>query len=101
MNGYPAKKPAMDDLLDSRERMNRASAEFLKIDVNTALAFLHSARLSIDTERQERSRRAARKAYETILRLMARVQLSREDAQILKQGLERLKNELEGLGDAS
>lgn len=85
--------------MDSRARMNRASAEFLKIDVNAALTFLHVARQTTDKIQRERSQRAARKAYETVLRLMKRVQLSREEEQVLKRKLEQLKNELEGLRD--
>lgn len=93
-----AVKPTIDELIVSRERMNRASAEFLKLDIQTALTFLTIARQTQDDTRQQRNLRSARKAYDTVLRLMDRVILSDEDARIVKSGLERLRSELSGLG---
>ena len=42
--GHAAAKPTVDEWLASVDRMNRASAEFLKIDLDTALTFLQIAR---------------------------------------------------------
>jgi hypothetical protein len=89
----------MDEYLDTRDRVNRASAEFLKLDVQTALTFLHIARTTSDLERQQRNRLAARHAYHTVLKLMQRTKLSEEDARTVALGVEQLKSELEGLGE--
>jgi hypothetical protein len=99
MHGHAAAKPTVNEILDSRERLNRASADFLKIDVDTALTFLHIARQATDKIRQQRNCRAARRAYETVTRLMQKVRLSEDDAQILTHGLEQLRRELEGMGE--
>ena len=76
MRGHAAPKPTVDDLLASRERMNRASAEFLKIDLETALTFVKIARQSRDDVRKKRNCKAARRAYETVLRLINKVELN-------------------------
>ena len=90
----------MDEIFDSRERINRASTDFLKIDVDTALTFLHVARNASDNFRRVRNLRAARKAYDTVLRLIGKVKLNSEDSEILRRGLERLKSELEDMGES-
>ena len=97
--GHAAPKATGDDLLASRDRLNRASADFLKIDLQTALTFLHIARHTEDVARQERNREAARRAYNTVLRLMKRVKLNEEDTRTIVLGLEQLKSELQELGE--
>ena len=84
----------------SRERMNRASADFLKIDVETALTFAHIARQTADAARKQRNREAALRAYSTVTRMMERVKLSEEDMRTLALGLEQLRSELRELGEA-
>jgi len=88
------------DLLISSERLNQTGAEFLKIDVEMALTFTDIARRATDPLRKQRNRRAARRAYDSIVRLTARVHLSDEDARTLRQGLTRLKSELKSLGES-
>lgn len=100
MRGHAAQKPTVDEIFDSRERINRASTDFLKIDVDTALTFLHVARNASDNFRRVRNLRAARKAYDTVLRLIGKVKLNSEDSEILRRGLERLKSELEDMGES-
>ena len=79
--------------------MNRARADFLKIDVETALTFLRSARQTSDVARKKRNCNAARRAYGTVTKLMERVTLSEEDVRTLVVGLEQLRSELEELGE--
>ena len=79
--------------------MNRASADFLKIDVQTALTFVNSARQTSDPDRKRRNREAARRAYQTVTKLMKRVNLNEEDMRTLVRGLEQLRSELEQLGE--
>ena len=99
MKGHAAPRPTVDQLLASRERMNRASVDFLKIDLETALTFLKIARQAQDSARKERNRRAARKAYETVAKLVGKVELNDEDRRILIDGLQQLQKELEALGE--
>jgi hypothetical protein len=98
-SGYAAPKPTIDDLLDSKKRLTRASSDFLKLDVATALTFAGIAVSSEDPIKKARNQRAARKAYDTVLHLIGRVELTDSDAETLKQNLERLKSELRKLGE--
>jgi len=52
-----------------------------------------------DSVKRLRNRQFARKAYDTVVRLMSRVDLSDENAQILTRKLRRLKSELQSLGE--
>lgn len=97
--GYVAPKPTMDEILGSREQVAKASAQFLKVDLDTAKTFLQIARQTDNPARKERNRRAARKAYDTMVRFMERVKLKDEDLRILVPGLEQLRSELEGIGE--
>ena len=90
----------MDEVLNSASRLNRASVDFLKADVSTALTFTGIALEADDPGKRDRNRRAARKAYDTITRLMLRVTLTDGDASILARNLQRLKSELAKLGEA-
>ena len=92
-------KPTIDELLASRDRADRVSADFLKVDVATALTFTGIALTANNPERKTRNRRAARRAYETVLHLMPRIQLSEGDAEDLNRNLKRLKSELRSLGE--
>lgn len=97
ITGHPARKPTVDELLASREQLNRASAEFLKIDLQTALTFVRIARQTNDGVQKKRNCLAARKAYETVVRLVRKIQLSAEDLRFIEQTLEQLQSELEAL----
>jgi hypothetical protein len=97
IRGHPTAKPTVDELLASRERMNRASVEFLKIDLQTALTFVQIARQTNDNLGKKRNYLAARKAYETVVRLIRKIELSAEDLRFIKQRLEQVQSELEAL----
>ena len=97
--GRAAVKPTVDEFIASRERMNRASTEFLKIDLETALTFLRIARQTTDGVRKRRNLSSARRAYETVLKLTKKIDLALEDRRIVVGGLERLRSELEHMGE--
>jgi phosphoenolpyruvate carboxylase len=80
------------------DRINRASTEFLKIDLETALTFTNIARQTSDISRRERNCLAARKAYDAVERLVQKVDLNKQDKNTIKKGMQQLKTELEALG---
>lgn len=98
-SGHPAAKPTMDEMLALRSRFNKASTDFLKLDLNTALTFTRLARESDNEIKRERNRRSARKAYDTVLRLKQKISLNEGDAKQISENLERLKSELISLGE--
>ena len=90
----------MDELLTSYAQLNRTTADFLKVDLQTALTFSGIAlQHGTDSVKKERNRRNARRGYDTILRLLERVSLDDHDARHLKHNLRRLKTELQELGE--
>ena len=93
-------KSVLNDFYASRERMNRAATEFLKIDMEMGLMFVDIARRTHDAARKQRNHRAAWKAYDTVLKLIRKVELSEGNATHLMQGLDRLRSELEDMGTA-
>lgn len=99
MRGHAAAKPRFDELLASRERMNRVSLDFLKVDLETALTFITIAKQTHDRTRKMRNRRAARKAYDTVLGFSQKLEIGSKDTQVLARGLKELRDELEGLGE--
>jgi len=91
----------VDELLASREQMNRVSTEFLKLDLETALTFVKIARQTNDHLQRERNCRAAWKAYDTVAKLAKKVDLNTENGRAIRLGLARLRAELEELGEPS
>lgn len=98
--GHAAHKPTVDELLATRQRMNRASTDFLKIDLETAFTFVKIAKQAGDRVRRERNRAAARKAYETVLRFLNKVETGDEDLRLITGALGQLRSELEILGES-
>jgi hypothetical protein len=98
-NGYPAARPTLEEMIGVRKQVTRASTDFLKIDLETALTFCDIARKTDNQERQQRNRRAARKAYDTVLRFMRKTPVSAADSRKLESTIQRLKSELESLGE--
>ena len=80
-------------------RSNRIRVDFLKLDVQLGLTFSGMALKTQDSEKRARTRRLGRKAYDTVLRLMDRVALTKEDDQSLALNLYRLKCDLVMLGE--
>ena len=76
---------------------NRFGADFLQIDSEVALTFSGIALTTRDEEKRRRVTRAARKAYDTIMRLRKDVVLGDAEGDKLDFNLLRLKSELEFL----
>jgi len=93
-SGYPARKPTTDEFLATVRQCNRASVNFLKTDLETAFTFSAIAALSKDQSQRDRMRQNARKAYDTVFRLIPRVELSPADARFLDRNLKRLRADL-------
>ncbi len=89
----------MDEILAAIARHNKTSADFLKTDIETALTFASIARNAENSADRARNLRSARRAYDTVVRLVERVELTDHDARILGRSLARLKSELRGLGE--
>jgi hypothetical protein len=64
-----------------------------------ALTFAKIARQTHDDFRRKHSCSAARKAYDTVARLIQKVDLSDEDSQAARSGLAQVKIELLTLGE--
>jgi hypothetical protein len=92
--------PELREQLDaSRQEFNRVGTDFLRADVATALAFTEEALTTDDPFQKRRNQRSARKAYDTILKLSARVKFTKEEAQEMKANLKRLRSNLVSLGE--
>jgi len=96
---YAVPKPTADEILAFGSRFRQASTDFLKVDLATALTFTEIALQASDSEKRERNCRNARVAYDTVLRLIERVDLTDEDSEMLNSNLARLKSELARLGE--
>ena len=96
---HSAVKPTIDQILHAIEETNRVGAEFLKLDLQTAFTFVNLARqMPIDVRKQHHCK-AARRAYETVLKLVKKVDLNCEDARAISRLLTQLRSELRGLGE--
>jgi hypothetical protein len=96
---YPSAKATIDEILASQARLNQSAAEFLEIDVETALEFCKIARQTRDPRRKIRNRHHARHGYDTIVHLLDRVRLTNEQAHNLDEKLKILRTELVYLGE--
>jgi hypothetical protein len=92
-------KPAADVLLATSEQFKRVGADFLKVDLETARAFVRIAQTTEDPATRERNRKSARRAYDTVLRFTQTMRLSEGDVKNLKRDLLRLKADLVQLGE--
>ena len=111
LNPMPYQKPKFEEdpvlrsgqkiqqLTDTGRQLNETNVEFLKIDVQTALTFTNLALTSDNPEIINRNRKSARKAYDTILNLRARVTFTPSEEGYMAEMLSRLKNELKSLGE--
>jgi len=92
-------KPTVEDIFPSRKQAIRVSTDFLKLDLATALTFTGIAFSTQNPQLKERNRRSARRAYDTVVHLRGKIEVSESDAEILKEGLRRLRSELRKLGE--
>ena len=98
-SGYAARRPSPDEFLANLQDATRASVNFLKTDLETALTFSGIALSTQDPKKRDRMRQNARKAYDTVIRFMKRLDLNAADSQIIFAYLRRLKSELATLGE--
>ena len=92
-------RPTVDELLETRSRANKTYLDFLKIDVQTGLIFTDLALHADSKSKKDRNRKSARKAYDTVTRLLPKVTLSKLDGKILTRNLKRLRSDLIKLGE--
>jgi hypothetical protein len=81
-----------------REESNKVGAEFLVVELDTALTFLDVAETTTSEESRARNRKNAELAYKTALRLMPRLMLVADQRVAVNQRLTQLKSRLEKLG---
>jgi hypothetical protein len=81
-------------------RTNQLRADFLLIDSQVALTFSGIALGASDQEKRKRTIRTARTAYDAIERLRKGIDLSYAEKTKLDANIDRLKNELESLGQS-
>lgn len=76
------------------DRMQRANTDVLSGDVEIALGFLDLTEAAVIEDDKIRRRAEARRAYQTILKYMTRIQLTREQRSTLMQRLSRVRDRL-------
>lgn len=89
----------MADRPSLRECCNRSGVDFVITDLNVGLTFSYMARGLLTQETKDRSRRNARRAYDTVVRFRDRVCPTTAEALSIQKKLARLKSELEQLGE--
>ena len=83
------------------DRTIRIETDFLRINSEFALTFAGTAFAAIDAEKRRRAALAARKAHDTIARLMGHIQLTEAARDKLDANLLRLEAELQRLGECA
>ena len=81
-------------------RADCAEIEFLRAELLTGLTLSKIAREARHDDKRERNRLNARKAYDSILRFMPKVDIVSEDLMDIRSKLEQLRSELQLLGEA-
>ena len=94
-----APRISLDQYLTAIEDANTASVNFLKIDLETGLTFSRMALRTSDPAGRHRNTRAARRAYDTITRLLSQVQPRQIDSELLSKNLRLLRSDLLRLGE--
>ena len=79
---------------------NSLGVQFLQVDAEVALTLSGMALKTSSSEKRERQSDAARKAYDTIMRLRQNLDLSEAERDKLDASLQRLKSELRKRGKA-
>jgi hypothetical protein len=90
---------AAEGLTRTGQQLNATNADFLRIDVETALTFTQIALEADDPEKRDRNRKNARKAYDTILHLREKVEFNPPQHKYMNEKLEQLKRDLITLGE--
>jgi hypothetical protein len=92
-------KALTTQLTDTGQQLNATNADFLIIDVETALTFTQLALETDNQEKKVRNRKNARKAYDTILHLWDNVTFTPTQEGHMHEMIGRLKSDLELLGE--
>ena len=72
---------------------------FLQAELEIAKTFINVANATLLVENRERTRQQARKAYDTVVRMMSRVKLSGGEKALLSNRLAEVKTALQQLGE--
>ena len=86
------------DLKRLEDEINETSVEFLLNDLDVAMTMLDVAETTTIKETAQRNHQNARKAYDTVLRLLPQLKLDAAQQQTMDEQLSSLKNRLETLG---
>ena len=90
---------AAEGLSETGQQLNATNADFLRIDVETALTFSQMALETDNPEKRDRNRRNARKAYDTITHLRGKVVFTAAQEEHMNEKTEHLKRDLTKLGE--
>src|SRR5262252_7420251 len=80
-----------EQLSATGKQLNATTADFLKVDVETALTFCGLALETDNQEKKHRNRKNARRAYDTILRLWNNVTFAPAEEGYIHERMSRLK----------
>lgn len=97
MTAHREEKMSVPDLLGTKAVM----LEFLKTELDIATTFVDSAKAASSLEHRKQKCSHARKAYDTVARMMNRVAMSTAEAALLDNRLTVLKTALQELGELS
>ena len=90
---------ASEELSKTGQQLNATNADFLKVDVETALTFSQLALGTDNPEKRDRNRRNARKAHDTITHLSEKVVFTPAQQEYMNEKMAQLKRELTELGE--
>ncbi len=79
--------------------LNRTGVEFLITDLDLGCTFMDVAQTSWIKETVTRNHKNARRAYDTVVRLLVKLELDKTTYQILEAKLTDLKARLEAAGE--
>ncbi len=86
------------NLIRNIDDARRNQVDFLKVELDTSLAFLDRAATTLTPETRERNLQNARIGYDTIRRALDQGHLEGEDAEKLMEGLRALEEKLKKAG---
>lgn len=103
LDGWAKGSKSVPALLDQRAaslqaQANRVGAQFLLVDADMALTLSGLALMTNSAEKRERQSASALKAYNTIMRLRANLDLNKAERDNLDARLRHLRSELRQLG---
>lgn len=91
----------MRDFGSLQDDLNKNAADFLRIDLDTALTLARIASEAPEgSERRSRNIRNARVAYETVSRFRTKTETNPEEDEEIKEKVSRLRTALERLGES-